>query len=146
MLKRPTPVSSEKGQSMVEMALSFVILIMLIAGIVDLGRAFFTYMALRDAAQEGAAFGSLYPTNTTGIADRVEASTGGSTNPINFGDPNISIVSQVIGQPCMGNGIKVTVRYNDFPFIMPAWVLWFPDNTIDLAASMTDEILNPPCP
>jgi len=42
----------EKGQSLVEFAFGLVILMILISGIVDLGRAFFTYMALNDAAQE----------------------------------------------------------------------------------------------
>ncbi len=146
MKKQISPKTQERGQSMVELALAFVILLMMIAGVTDLGRAFFTYMALRDAAQEGAAFGSLYPTNTAGIVDRVEGSAGGSTHPIDFNDENIDIHSEVIGPACLGGGIKVTVEYNAFQFIMPVWSLWFPQNSIDLSASMTDEILNPPCP
>ncbi len=44
-----------------------VILLFLVGGIVDLGRGFFTYMALRDAVQEGALYGSINPTLTTEI-------------------------------------------------------------------------------
>jgi Flp pilus assembly protein TadG len=47
----------ENGQSMVEFAFGMVILMIILVGIVDLGRAFFTFMALRDAAQEGAVYG-----------------------------------------------------------------------------------------
>jgi Flp pilus assembly protein TadG len=43
----------EKGQSLTEFAVSVVILLILLAGTVDAGRAFFTFMSLRDG-QEGA--------------------------------------------------------------------------------------------
>jgi Flp pilus assembly protein TadG len=49
----------ERGQAMVELATMLVILLTLLAGIVDFGRAFFTYITLRDAAQEGASYGSV---------------------------------------------------------------------------------------
>ena len=45
---------SEKGQSMVELAVSVVVLLILLAGVVDLGRLAFYYITLRDAAQEAA--------------------------------------------------------------------------------------------
>ena len=50
----------ESGQSLVELALSMTLLLILLAGVVDLGRAFFTYIALRDAAQEGASYAAVY--------------------------------------------------------------------------------------
>ena len=49
---------NENGQSLVEFGVSVVILLILSAGVVDAGRAFFVYMAMRDAVQEGALFGS----------------------------------------------------------------------------------------
>ena len=39
--------------------MSMLFLTLLVAGVIDIGRAFFTYIALRDAAQEGAAFASI---------------------------------------------------------------------------------------
>ena len=60
-------VNIENGQSFVEMAIALVILLLLVGGIVDLGRAFFSTMTLRDAVQEGALYGSIDPTNTTTI-------------------------------------------------------------------------------
>jgi hypothetical protein len=38
-----------------------VFLSVLLLGVIDLGRAYFTYLALKDAAQEGAYFGSAFP-------------------------------------------------------------------------------------
>ena len=38
-----------------------VFMIILLMGVLDLARAYFTYLALKDAAGEGAYFGSVYP-------------------------------------------------------------------------------------
>ena len=61
----------ERGQSLVEMAMSLVILLLLVGGVVDFGRAFFTFMALRDAVQEGALYGSINPALTQEIRNHV---------------------------------------------------------------------------
>ena len=52
---------SEHGQSLVEFSLFVAFLGVLLAGVVDLGRVYFTYLALKDAAGEGAYFGAAYP-------------------------------------------------------------------------------------
>jgi Flp pilus assembly protein TadG len=49
-----------KGQSLVELALTLTLLLTLVAGAFDLGSAFFDFISLRDAAQEGAIYGSMY--------------------------------------------------------------------------------------
>ena len=51
----------ERGQGLVEFALTVVFLTILLMGVLDLGRAYFSYLALKDAAQEGAYFGSAFP-------------------------------------------------------------------------------------
>jgi Flp pilus assembly protein TadG len=51
----------EKGQSLVEVAIAFPILLMVLAGVLDLGRAYMTLVALNDAAAEGAAYAAIYP-------------------------------------------------------------------------------------
>ncbi len=51
---------------MIELALTFTVLLFLLMGVVDLGRAFFALSAMRDAAQEGAVFGSLSPVGSDG--------------------------------------------------------------------------------
>jgi hypothetical protein len=38
-----------------------VFLVVVLMGVLDLGRAYFTYLAVKDAASEGAYFGSAYP-------------------------------------------------------------------------------------
>ena len=59
------------GQSLVELAVSLPILMLLMLGTLDLGRMFFDYIQLRGAVREGAAYGARFPTDTAGIASRV---------------------------------------------------------------------------
>ncbi len=53
--------NAEKGQSLVEMAVGMVILVMLLSGLLDLGRIFYIYVALEDAAGEAALYLSIDP-------------------------------------------------------------------------------------
>src|SRR5438270_13452281 len=59
----------QRGQAVVEFALVLPVLLLLLAGAVDLGNGFQTYIALTNAAREGAHFGI---NNGTGICTRVQ--------------------------------------------------------------------------
>ena len=63
MNEKQTHNKRESGQSMVEMALMSTVLILLLAGVLDFGRMYFTYLALQNAAGEGATYGSIFPYN-----------------------------------------------------------------------------------
>ena len=52
---------SERGQSFMELAVSIVFLLILLTAVIDLGWAFYTMIALRDTAQEAAAYGTMCP-------------------------------------------------------------------------------------
>lgn len=52
---------AESGQSLLEMALAMVILVTLLSALLDLGRLYFTYLALEDAVGEAALYLSLRP-------------------------------------------------------------------------------------
>lgn len=140
-LKHPSS-PSERGQSMIELAISFIVLLLLLAGITDLGRAFFTFSALRDAAQEGATYGSINPADTSGIIARVRGST---KDPVDLSSPDIAIGVKILGQPCIGSGIDVTVTFKGFQFIFPLMRTIAGTDRIDLSAHVTDEIVRPPC-
>ena len=132
---------SERGQSLVEMAIALVILLLLVGGIVDLGRAFFTFMALRDAVQEGALYGSVNPTLTTEIKNHVLDSSDMIPDLVASDDITIN----VIGAACTGNGIQVTATYSDFPITMPFIGTILGSQTIPISATITDTILSPGC-
>lgn len=137
---------------MVELAVSLVFLLTLIAGVVDLGRAFFTHIALRDAAQEGALYGSIDADTKSSpdvvariedvLSDRVDASdlavTVQRVNPSTGG-----VVAY--DSSCGGYDIKVTVAYQNFPITMP-FLGAVIGQQVDLSANVVDTILSPPCP
>jgi Flp pilus assembly protein TadG len=52
-------VAHERGQSLVELALAFPLLLLILLGLADFGRAFFYTSAIANAAREGAAYASL---------------------------------------------------------------------------------------
>ena len=73
----------EKGQSLLELAISMVLLLLILGGIFDLGRAIFTLMALQDAAEEGVVYGVVFPNNCDAIVNRVRYNLSGQVQPEN---------------------------------------------------------------
>ncbi len=73
----------ERGQSFMELAISLLFLLILLAAVIDLGWAFYTMVALRDTAQEAAAFGSMCPDNIDRVRTRLLQS---ATEPIDMSD------------------------------------------------------------
>jgi Flp pilus assembly protein TadG len=150
----PNPAASkrERGQSLVELAISLIILLLLLAGVIDLGRAFFTFMSLRDAAQEGASYGSLFPTiskddPTLNVAEIEQRVRNASNLPVNLTSADITVsVSTLGGPPCAGSGMQVQVVYPDYPMIMPLFQAVMGRSTIPIRATVTDEIVRPRCP
>ena len=51
----------ESGQSLVEVAFGMVILLVLLAGVLDLGRMYFTFVALEDSVGEAALYLAINP-------------------------------------------------------------------------------------
>ena len=140
---------SAKGQSLVELAISLMIILFLLAGAVEFGIAFFQFVQLRDAAQEGALYGSMNPPADAGdttkinlIKDRVKAASSSPIDLVN--DPAVSIDVVVTGQYCEGGALKVTVSYPHDVF-MPL-IDQVTGGTIQLNAEVTDTILQPVCP
>ncbi len=132
---------NERGQSLVELSISLVLLLLLLAGAVEFGMAFFQFVQLRDAAQEGALYGSMNPDDTTNIVARVQ---GASNSPIDLTTitPTITYTSS---DHCEGEGIKVELIYSHHIF-MPFIPQVLGRTDIPLKASVTDTILSPVCP
>ena len=139
-------ITNERGQSLAEMALMMSFLLILLVGIVDLGRGFFVYLALRDAAQEGALFGSTDPTNNTDIEARVRNSSSLLENLSEDLNANTNVVITIVGSACTGGGITVRVSYDNFPITMPFLGSIIGRQTVPISTAITDTILNPACP
>jgi Flp pilus assembly protein TadG len=63
----------ERGQGIVEFAISMPLMLLIMLGTIDTGRMFFDYIEMRQAAVEGATYGSRKPTDTAGISAAVIA-------------------------------------------------------------------------
>lgn len=135
------PRPAERGQSMVELATFFLVLVLLLAVAVDLGRMFFSYVAVREAAQEGALYGSLG--DGVGIIPRVRDS---SSSPVDLwgGDVEVTWETTPADSLCAGNTLSVTVVY-DFQFTMPLISAVLGDTGIPISLTATSTILRPVC-
>ncbi len=145
---------SEFGQSLTEFALILVFLLALLAGVFDLGRAFFAYIIIRDAAQEGAVYGSIAQKDDLAgfkiaVADRVEAAfldpDDTLTTPIDLAKMNVQV--DILGAACAapGNSVRVQVDYS-FPISMPFLGALIGKQDIMLSAQAENSILAPICP
>jgi Flp pilus assembly protein TadG len=133
----------ERGQSLVELALSLTIILLLLAGAVDFSIAYFSFSAMQDAAQEGALYGSINPTDEAGLITRVRSA---STTPVDLSNEDlVDVVVTLPGDACEGNEIRVNLVY-DYPISMPFIGSIIGSQKITLNASVTDTILQPVCP
>ena len=130
------PKQKEYGQSMVELALTITILMVLLAGTIDLGHAFFVWLRMRDAAQEGASYRSFCPTDLDGTELRVRDNLD-LVNDYAV-DPGPSVASQ-------GDTITVIVE-TDLPISMPFLGTIIGSDTIHIAATINDTVLRSTCP
>lgn len=140
-LARTGSTRTERGQSLAEMTMVTILLLILVAGIVDLGRAFFYFMALRDAVQEGAVYGSINPTLPVEIKNHVLGTSELVAGIITSDDINV----EIIGKACTGNSIRVTATYDDFKITMPFLGTLIGKQTVPIRASVIDTILSPAC-
>ena len=153
-MKKRSLRPGESGQSLVEFAVSVTLLLTLLAGVVDSSRALFTYLALRDAVQEGSLYGSTEPLDQndydgdgdlTEINPNIEARVRSSSDLVNSLGGDIQVQVTILGAPCTGSGIRVTVQYDDFPLTMPFIGAILGSQTVAISATATDTILRPAC-
>ena len=140
---------SERGQSLLELGSSLVLLLIMLAGIVDLGRLFMNVMAIRDAVQEGALYGSMYPTHCDQIVERTyEAAEGGfvgaKDTEVDVYVDGVACKSATAVQACSGKEIKVVLRQPDFQITMP-FIGAFIGQSIPLRSEISNTILRPNC-
>jgi Flp pilus assembly protein TadG len=147
----------ERGQSLVELAITLPILILLLLGTLDFGMAIFSYSMLRDAAQEGAFYGSFNPSNVAEIENRARnisprADDEVFSSPVQLRDTDLIKVNvKALGNSCQGakdgaaNSIQVNVSYR-YPILMPFIGRLIGSSTIPLTGTATNVILQPQCP
>lgn len=131
----------ESGQSLVEMAVSMTMILTLLAGVIDIGRIYYTYLALMDAAAEGAVYASIAPTDIAGIENRLRGEA-----PQGIVDWSHAIVTTtVIGDACRGGSVKVAAEVQQ-TLVTPLLGAILGSQTLPLKAEVVNTILSPSCP
>lgn len=155
--RRLASQKKEKGQSLVEVAVSLPVILLLLVGTLDFGMAIFSYMILRDAAQEGALYGSFDPANVAEIERRargISPHEAGSLfySPVELNDESlVKVAVKSSGGDCQGsaggkyNSLEVSVTYN-YRMQTPFMLQILGSESIPLTARATNIILQPPCP
>lgn len=132
-----TKLAEARGQSLVELALVLPLLLMILVGVLDLGRAYYAYMGVINAAREGARFAATAPPRNTSTQQAIVTRADAEAT-------NITLASVVASCPsnaaCLqGDPVQVTVTTN-FQLIT-AYILG--GGTIPLRASAQFVILAP---
>lgn len=147
----------ERGQSLVELAISFPVMLLLLLGTIDFGMALYSFIIIRDAAQEGALYGSFNPGNRVEIESRARNIAPNDSEalfffPVELDNADaVQIEIETSAGNCQGmdgnmiNTITVSASY-DYPMLMPFAEQVIGSKTIPLTASASNVILQPACP
>ena len=137
---------SEKGQSLVELAMSFSLLLLIVTGVLDLGSMFYTYTALQDTTMEGAIYGSSHPTDTAGIKNYIRQSATAPINAAVISDSDINVTCNGLAcvtttvNSCQGQKISVEVLYT-YRLSMPIVPVVIGRQSITLKSTVSATIL-----
>jgi hypothetical protein len=97
---------SDRGQDMMEFAITLPIIALLVFGIFDLGRVVYYFSVMQNSAREGARYGVVNPRQSNSVISRTKERTLGI-------DP--SELNVVVNYDC--NHVKVTISYTFDPMI-----------------------------
>lgn len=147
-MKHQTPLThhkSQRGQSIIELALTFPILLLILSGILDLGRIYYTHIALEDAAGEAALYLALNPQ----CANEAEGEPCQNPNNATFRarnagsqEVNWDRVNIIVDRPPVfgvGDTVAITVEY---PFQPITPIISSIASTITLRSTATHLIVN----
>jgi len=99
----------KRGQSAVEFAIILPLLMLILFGVLDLGRVFFAAITIANAARAGARYAAQHPTDTNGTKAVAQAEAQGQGITI-YGPTAVSVTCP---QGCGSNQpIQVTVTYS----------------------------------
>ena len=93
----------ERGANIVEAAIVIPLLLIILVGVIDMGRAYFTYISIINAAREGARWGVMHPNED--LCAKVTAEVQSNTPPVNLTSCNVTKP----GGNVSGSPVRVTV-------------------------------------
>jgi Flp pilus assembly protein TadG len=112
-------LKNTNGQSLVEFALVLPLLILLIMGIMEMGRLFEGYLELENAARDAARYASI---NSTQFTDTTANTWGNDNLPTRLASDLVMIesadVSIFLEKPAANDFVRITLTY-DLPLMTP---------------------------
>ena len=94
---RIKPKVNEKGQNLVELALILPLILVILIGVLDLGRIFFAQIAVANAAREGVRYLTTHPADGLGntfIKTKEAASDQASFSGLNLDSSKFTVVAE----------------------------------------------------
>lgn len=158
LFSRRGPAYRKRGQSVAEVAVAFPVLLLLISGLLDLGRLYYAYVALEDATGEAALFLAVNPECETSADGAICAdpnnaffrarNAGGTTGVIDFSTITTNITYTDDEYPAngardIGDTITVTMEY-PFEFLTPIMPKISGANPITLRAISSQVVVQNP--
>jgi Flp pilus assembly protein TadG len=125
---RARAVKKERGAAVLEAAILLPLLVVLVFGIIDVGRLVFTKTTLHDAAQEGSIYGAYNPGNASDVQDRVVTA---------MDNLELDTADVVVECPAGVDTIRVTVT-KDMSMITPI----FAGRTVTLSSTVEGDLLS----
>ena len=143
--KGSSDLEENRGQSLVEFVLLLPVLLIILAGLLDLGRLYFAYVAVTDAAAEGAAYAALFfpPTESTNCppdSDICRAAREASAGLVQLDQAEITVDCPTCPDPASGDAVTVRVVY-PFTLVTPIVEAMVPGSVLDLEAIATQAII-----
>ena len=138
LARRTSLVRSDRGASLVEYAIVFVIFMTLILGIADFGRALYAYHFVSSAAREGARYamvrGCTPPTSAAGpcptAADPISVQNYVKNVPLGIDSSKLTVATTWIPDHKPGSTVSVQTTYT-FNFVFP----WVSNSTITMTST-----------
>ena len=136
----------QRGQSLVEMSVGLVILIILLSGLLDIGRAYYVYVGLEDGAGEAALYLSINPgCRTATDGPQCANPNNAEYRARNAGGENIdwsTATITIVRPPVYGVGdtVKVTIQYQ-LKLLTPFMPRFAGINPVTLTTEATQTII-----
>lgn len=137
--------SAETGQSLVELAVIVVLLLIIISGVVEVGMIAYQYIIMHDAAQEGATYASIYPNSCEEIESRIRS------NLAQLDTSRMQIEILINGNTCTpcpqrvqsGSTVQITVTDPAFPITTPFIGTFLGRQSIQIRAVIKNTVIRP---
>ena len=142
------PRNKESGVELIEFALVFPLLLLVILGVVDFGFLFQRWEALTNAAREGARVATLPGYETVDVEARVASYLAAGGVPTTGGNPAVTVAGTTIAQgAATWPATTVTLSYTHDYLFLDSVTAWFGgglgSTTVTTQATMRDEISGP---